>query len=222
MSFSLAYALPSASLAAARKSLPAWKALGYRVVVLIDAAKYREYESLADISVPTHEYRGYPWAFSYLLRRGIHRECDIIIAGSDDIWPDRHDPQEIASELFRRFPDGFGVMQPTGDGHGCEEICGSPWIGSSLASRINQGKGPFWGEYNHYFCDRELKEVTERLGVLWQRSEITQHHEHWSWTTGMRPTHMEMHRQLHEHDKKVYLRRKSMDFPGHQPSPRTA
>ena len=95
--------------------------------------------------------------------------------------------------FIRRF-ETFGVMQATGDRWGENEpwaraqfpdapayidrICGSPWIGREFARRMNQGKGPFWREYFHMFADEELQCVAQRLGVLWQRRDLTHHHEH--------------------------------------------
>ena len=88
----------------------------------------------------------------------------------------------------------FLVMQPTGDRWGDNEpwaraqfpdapayidrICGSPWIGREFARRMNQGKGPFWPEYQHMFADEELQNVAQRMGVLWQRLDLTHHHDH--------------------------------------------
>lgn len=95
--------------------------------------------------------------------------------------------------FIRRF-ETLGVMQATGDRWGENEpwlraqfpdapayidrICGSPWIGREFARRMNQGKGPFWPEYFHMFADEELQCVAQRMGVLWQRRDLTHHHEH--------------------------------------------
>lgn len=92
------------------------------------------------------------------------------------------------------FPGTFGVMQPTGDRWGENEpwaratfpdapayidrICGSPWIGREFARRMNQGRGPFWPEFYHMFSDECLQEVAKKLGVLWQRRDLTHHHDH--------------------------------------------
>lgn len=73
----------------------------------------------------------------------------------------------------------FGLMQPTGDryaGGQIDRICGSAWIGREFAKRVNQGCGPLWPEYTHMFVDQELQEVAQRLGVLWQRPDLTQLH----------------------------------------------
>jgi hypothetical protein len=77
----------------------------------------------------------------------------------------------------------FGVLQPTGDvfaGRQIERICGSPWIGREFALRVNQGKGPLWPEYKHMFVDEEIMEVAKKYGVLWQRRDLTHHHNHWT------------------------------------------
>lgn len=108
-------------------------------------------------------------------------------------------------------------MQPTGDSHGCERICGSPWLGREFRDRINQGRGPFWPAYNHYVCDRDLKLVAERLNVLWQRPELIQRHNHWSWSGAKRPDHMRKHRAKHFEDRELFTSRERSGFPGHEP-----
>ena len=104
------------------------------------------------------------------------------------------EPKAILDRLADLRYQTFGVMQPTGDRWGENEpwaraqfpdapayidrICGSPWIGREFARRMNQGKGPFWPEYLHMFGDEELQCVAQRMGVLWQRRDLTHHHEH--------------------------------------------
>ena len=59
-----------------------------------------------------------------------------------------------------------------------DRICGSPWIGREFARRMNGGKGPLWPEFYHMFADEHLKCVAEKYGVLWQRRDLTHHHDH--------------------------------------------
>lgn len=89
----------------------------------------------------------------------------------------------------------FGVMQPTGDRWGddpaarahwgadrgayIDRICGSPWMGREWCRRAYQGNGPMFAGYHHFYADEELQEVSARLGVLWQRRDLTQTHRHW-------------------------------------------
>lgn len=75
----------------------------------------------------------------------------------------------------------FGVMQPTGDlyaDRSIERICGSPWMGREFCKRIYGGNGPLWPEFTHMFVDQHLQEVATKLGILWQRPDLTHHHEH--------------------------------------------
>lgn len=140
-------------------------------------------------------------------------------------------------------PDGwtakdstFGVMQPTGDRWGADEpwalarfpdapayidrICGSPWIGREFARRMNGGKGPFWPEYPHMFADEELQEVAKRMGVLWQRRDLTHHHEH-PRRDGSQATPdfaQEIYSAPHwEASKALFDSRQAAGFPGSEP-----
>jgi hypothetical protein len=123
--------------------------------------------------------------------------ADVIVNQLSAYFLDLHgklNPRLLMDGAFIRRFETFGVMQATGDRWGENEpwaraqfpdapayidrICGSPWIGREFARRMNQGKGPFWREYFHMFADEELQCVAQRMGVLWQRRDLTHHHEH--------------------------------------------
>ncbi len=88
----------------------------------------------------------------------------------------------------------FGVMQPTGDRWGdtpqsrqqygenrgayIDRVAGSPWIGREFCLRVNGGNGPLWPGFYHMFVDQALQEMTESIGVFWQRRDLTHHHQH--------------------------------------------
>ena len=131
----------------------------------------------------------------------------------------------------------FGVMQPTGDRWGADEpwakatypnapayidrICGSPWIGREFARRMNRGKGPFWPEYRHMFADEELQCVAHRMGVLWQRRDLTHLHNH-PRRDGVSRTPdfaQEIYSAPHwEASKKLFESRRAAGFPGSEPT----
>jgi hypothetical protein len=133
-------------------------------------------------------------------------EADWFVGGGDDTNPDPNKrAEEIANECADHFSvppvdmpfagnyATFGVMQPTGDRWGendararkaypdapavIDRICGSPWIGREFARRMNGGQGPFWPQYKHMFGDEELQCVALRMGVLWQRRDLTHYHD---------------------------------------------
>ena len=105
------------------------------------------------------------------------------------------------------WTETFGVMQPTGDRWGdtpqsrqrfgedrgaySDRVCGSAWIGREFARRVNQGRGPLWPEYFHMFVDEHLQCVAEKLGVLWQRRDLTHLHRHWGRGPDANPNQMQ-------------------------------
>jgi len=94
--------------------------------------------------------------------------------------PERNGP-EIAAEYLERFPDGLGVMQPTGDGYlNARWYCGSPWFGRGWIDRAFGGTGPIPTGYRHNWADMELHWASRGLGRLWQRPDLTQRHEHFA------------------------------------------
>ena len=218
------YAIPTKEPAKARTCASMWHAMGYKVAFLMDHD--------ADVAVGadlviTGKYVGYPAALRTLCL-ALH-DIEVVVTGGDDILPDpRKMADEIAKEFLEYFPTTFGVMQPTGDrwildkdGRAASErICGSPWMGREFRRRINGGTGPFWHEYFHFYCDEEMHDVCERLGVLWQRPDLTHYHDHW-----LRQQARKRHEYLLKakademRAKALFNTRKAANFPGHEPLP---
>lgn len=210
------YAIPSANYARCMSCFDAWEAQGCRCAVLLDFGALIPRN--AEVFLQPREYPGYfasvnQLAFHLLERHG----ADIVVAGGDDMFPDpKRTAQEIAEQYLARFPDGFGVMQPTGDDlDGTDRICGSPWFGRGWIQRANGGRGPFWPEYRAFFGDEELKTVAEAQGVLWQRPDLVQRHEHWS-RPGAAPKTAYQARNdgLWNRDETIFKVRRGRGFPG--------
>lgn len=243
------YAIPTVNLERARVTLAAWRRMGYRTAILVDPGcgldwrgAMREAEGWADWVVYADEYRGYPCAVKRLCNDLISfapvftgiPAAEIIVTGGDDILPDPdHEPGQIAAEFIEHFGGTYGVMQPTGDrwmsdkrGQAASErICGSPWMGREFIERINGGRGPFWHEYFHFYCDEEMKEVADRLGILWQRRDLCQKHDHWTrpandrhiLTDATRPEYLKKAHYECGDAAKLFRARKAAGFPGHEP-----
>lgn len=136
----------------------------------------------------------------------------------------------------------FGVMQPTGDRWGdsgssrarygegrgayADRVCGSAWIGREFAQRMYQGNGPLFPGYKHMFVDEELQEVAIKMGVLWQRRDLIQLHQHWGRThdgspivEAKIPEHLQKwnSKEHWNESKKLFEERKRAGFPGHEP-----
>jgi hypothetical protein len=137
------------------------------------------------------------------------------------------------------LPKGLGFVSPSvevlcsdckGSGRSAliDRICGSPWIGRNFALRMYQGAGALYNGYFHMFADEELKCVAESMGVLWQRPDLTQVHQHWSRTTGLitpyisaQPDWVQNINSPEEwnRSKQIFQFRKARRFPGHEPLP---
>lgn len=221
------YAIPSARPAAeVNKCLDLWSGMGYRVAVLRD----RGAEPVdADLLV-TGEYPGYARAVNGLAAMVLRFDplCNFVVTGGDDMHPDPvASPEVIESECLQYFAKStYGIMQPTGDrwmtdksGRAASErICGSPWMGREFIERMNGGRGPFWPEYDHYYCDEELYEVSSKLLRLWQRPELTHYHNHWHRAdNAQRPPHLVKAESNWDQSKRLFEYRKAKRFPGHEP-----
>jgi len=207
------YAIPTANEELANRCFAAWGEMGYKT-----AAYDNNHLDLDCDCVMRGEYHGYPAAVNALCRELDHAE--IIVTGGDDVFPDPHKTaDEIAAEFHEHFPDGFGVMQPIGDKYvGTDKICGSPWMGMGFIRRINGGKGPFWEEYTHFFCDEEMYHITKALGILWQRKDLTQYHNHHSRAGRDRTLYQQRESKRWNVGSKLFYARKKAGFPGHGPT----
>ncbi len=182
---SVYFAIPSAR--PPDEALPVlheWQQQGYRVIVQRDPGA----PFLAGIDCVHRPYAGYPEAINFLCREIIRLDpkAEWIVIAGDDTLPDPHkSAEEIGHECWDHLGGTFGVMQPTGDmwadsqGRIIDRIAGSPWIGREFARRMYKGRGPLWEGFFHMFEDEHLMAVAEKLGVFWQRPDLTHHHNHW-------------------------------------------
>ncbi|MGP1309267.1 MAG: hypothetical protein ACTS27_03605 [Phycisphaerales bacterium] len=211
------FAIPSANPELCRKTLPIWREMGYRIAVL---QNYQEGKIPADITVWRDEYPGWAESINILAREVVPKSAGIIVSGGDDMLPDPRTPAHaIARQFNDRFPDGFGVMQPQGDAYmEARHYCGSPWFGRGWIDRMYGGKGPMFGGYRHNWADLELFWLAKGMGVLWQRDDLAQHHEHF-WRTGERkPEYWSKNVETRDRaDVQLYLARSWLNFPGHEP-----
>lgn len=215
------YAIPSASAENCARTLPEWRARGYRIALLQDPGN--RFEADADVIVaPFDSYRGYGASINHLIRKVIPTAAPIVVTGGDDMYPEMgRTAAEIAEEFLQRFPDTFGVMQPTGDDYAnTANVCGSPWIGREFARRVYGGNGPYCEEYFQLYEDQELHDVAQRLGVLWKRPDLMHFHRHWRRERGAGspiPDYQQKVLSREQESRSIYERRASAGFPGHLP-----
>jgi hypothetical protein len=213
---------PTANHVAAAETLQKWHELGYRSIVLLDEVPALTFANRTMVCGP---YGGFAKAANHLCRRALEETPDIVVVGGDDLDPDPNfTASDIAGLFHRRFPDGFGVMQPMGDAYGALQpgnphpACVSPWIGRAFIERAYAGLGPYWWEYKHLWADTELWHVAEMLGVLHRDPSITQYHRH---HTRGHPDQLDPARRKRigdaaPADKMLFSHRRAMGFPGHQ------
>jgi len=218
----------------------AWRLQGYKIALWRDADEgglnFRIDTGIAD------DYPGYAKATNTLVQRALNLDLSakFCVIGGDDVWPDQNKTAErIEAECESHFGGTFGVMQPIGDrwheGRGgfknapVDRVAGSAWIGRDFAKRAYAGNGPLWDEYFHNFCDEELQCVAQKLGVFWQRPDLTQRHMNWArGATDQEIVDVErmpdfLKRANSEKEwnsaKRMFLERKAANFPYHEAIP---
>lgn len=210
------FAIPSANAIQAALTIPRWRAQGYKVALLFDRYEHRVE---ADLVVRQWtDWRGWVASVRYLTRV-VLADKPLIVTGGDDMYPDpTRTAAEVAEMFFSRFPDGMGVLQPTGDDlEGTDRICGSPFLGRAWLDRSYQGLGPFFGGYFSYYADEELLHVSRALGCLWQCPDLAHRHDHYTRRGLPVPRYLKASHAKFGHDQAMFNYRKMNGWPGAVP-----
>lgn len=211
---------PTADPKKAAENFPRWRAMGYKIAALVDDKKYVGTDEVNAVIHPAEPYAGYPWAIRQILVAC--PDINLFVAAADDMHPDPTlRAEQIAEQFFAHFPDGIGVMQPTGDPFmtdaqgrsAAARICGSPWMTRSFAMRLYRGTGPFHPGFQHLWADEDLQNVAIKHGWLWQRGDLTQYHDHYTRRGDKRPSQMVIASTCHRHDEALFRERQAAGFP---------
>lgn len=213
-------AMPSAApFAQAGACLDAWRAMGYGVAILSEDPNRSQFP--IDIFIHDVTYPGYGTSINRLVAAVLERdpECQVVVAAADDVFPDPdRTADQITAEFISHFGGTMGVMQPVGHSDWSAnslKVAWSPWLGRDWCLLAYGGHGPMWGGYHHFWVDRELQVVAKRLGVFWQRSDITQHHDTWKRKVPReRPQYLMHAGYAWPADNELYESREGAGFPG--------
>ena len=195
--------IPSCNPERAAIATERWQAQGYRVLVYTDDDLGR--------------YPGYFPAIAQMVRATWRSDVHVWIAAADDLSPDpTMTGPAIAQKYLEKFPDGFGVLQPTGDRlAGTALLCGSPWFGRGWVEQAYQGMGPHYQGYRQFYGDEEMLYVARTFGVLWQHPYLTQRHDHWIREGGPPKTPYQiLNDRYYAHDKWLHYARQAAGWPG--------
>ncbi len=176
----------------------------------------------------------------------IAKECREYFAGryfgvmqpTGDRWGEGRCPTCYATgRIYPAIDWGGSSVCPDCNGAGVsaviDRICGSPWMGREFCRMMYHGGGPLYNGYYHNFADEELQHVARKLGVLWQRRDLTQTHRHWAQKQTKSATHTglagdvrnmpEWARKINDpalsdwdQSKALFAKRKAAGFPGHE------
>jgi len=239
------FCIPSARPAAeAEPVFEQWQRMGYRVAVLRqgEAVKHTDIQ----ISTPTYKgwARSINKLVKTILKHD--EDVDWAVSGGDDTLPDPdHTAEEIAAEcsnyfstraLLRglssdaEFAKGcpgpkaatMGVMQPTGDlrawpNSRIDTFAGSPWLGREWCRRAYGGNGPLFAGYHHCWADEELQAVAIKLGVFWQREDLTHAHLHYLRDNRHPPAYAAIIACDYSDSRALFEQRKAAGWPGSEP-----
>lgn len=216
------YAVPSARPAIeAQACFDAWRDMGYAV-----AATRKRPDLELDRLICLPEYPGLWCATNHLAKVILEDdpECQIVVTGGDDVWPDLHKRAEkIADEFLAHFKGTLGVMQAKGPTPGHDRCAWAPFLGRVWCERAFGGRGPTEPAFWHTHGDAYLFAVAERWGLLWQRDDILVEHRKWNYQPGrQRPPHLIKAKEMWQADKELYDRLMASGMPGSKLLPSTA
>jgi len=211
--------MPSANPGNCAARLPRWRELGYRVALLQDRVRF---DAPADRILHVDRYPGWPMSINLLCRDAVPPTADIVVAAGDDMLPDPdHTAHELGVQFLERFPDRFGVMQPSGDSYlNARHYAGSPWLGRAWCDAMYHATGPFWPGYHHNWADNELYWLARCMDVYWDRPDLIQRHEHFAREApaAAAPAYWQTSAGDHDrHDVDLFIARARAGFPGHEP-----
>ncbi len=247
---------PTADLKKSDETARRWMARGYFVDIQVNIPrppmgleipgwkppKITSVSALPPTYVPWNGYYPTVNVAAYVLV--MRYAADVVIAATDGTLPDpRYTADQLAGQFFGRFPNSFGVMQPTGDvwqpkltGKSAQEEmdafprqmhatpqsderCESPWLGRRFILNMNRGRAPFCPKYVHYFADVELHDVASKLGILWKRPDLVQERIHWSRMGGptIAPYQESNFDRWYEQDLSMLKSRRALQYPDSQP-----
>ena len=224
---------PSATEAAGHACSKRWEARGYECLVAYDVPEnYAPAMAIAVNGGPhllwmPKPFKGYYKVINEVVGHAFDLGADLVTCLGDDMDPDpSHTAGDIEAMYFEWVPDGFGVLQATGDPQGMDNqgrsaaarICGSPTFGRGWFERAYGGRGPFHDSYSSYYGDEDLWNVAKLSGVLWQEPKLTIFHKHWSWDHQPQTEYQKRNSSLHwQTDQQLFFQRQREGFPGWQP-----
>ena len=218
---------PSADPKRGIKCAETWIKAGYKALVMFDADKVVQFdfdtrllEKLFTSFTPS-PFPGYYKVINSIVARAFDLGATCISAIGDDMEPPTQGAEEIASMYFKRFPDGYGVLQATGDRQGevingkvnSERICGSPTFGRGWYERGYKEVGGFCSEYASFYGDEDLQNVALKKGVLWQEPLIKIDHVHWAFGRAHKQDYHDRASLNWTKDQQTFMARKAAGFP---------
>lgn len=172
--------MPSRNQERAEHTLKLWRDKGYKVSIFLEPGM-----KLVGSDLDYQDtFPGYWMACNLLCNKLVEQGVDTIVLAADDLEPEQNkSPEEIRKEIYEKYSDGYCVMQPTGDDKngmdGVWRICGSPWFGIGWIKEAFEGRGPCPLPPFAFYGDELLFNVAKLQGVLWQRNDLSQFHNHW-------------------------------------------
>jgi hypothetical protein len=239
--------IPSRNIERAKSAVKIWQTAGYKVCCIFDMdttipnrvdefnsifQKYGDKKPIdicvkdkiagADSELIYKKFPGY-WLACNEEVRILANESKTIVLAADDMEPDpnKH-PSDIEKEIYEKYPDGYCVMQPTGDDKngmdGVWRICGSPWFGIGWIREAYEGKGPCPLPPFAFYGDEHIFNVSKNQGVLWQRPDLSQFHNHWCRTDSKKTKRLDYQITNSDlwwdKDQKWFFDQRDKNFPG--------
>lgn len=196
----------------------AWIAKGYRVLIGLDRSKFKGFfvPEGFDATPLSEPFPGYYQVIGDMVALAFNVcAADLVTVIGDDMLMLTHMAEQVAEMYFKRFPDGYGILQATGDRQGeiidgewnSMRICGSPTFGRGWYERAYELPGGFPPGYRSFYADEQLKNDAQKRGVLWREPSIVIDHVHWAFGRTFKQPYHEKAQLNWEADQKTFKAR---------------
>lgn len=199
-----------------------WIDRGFQALVLVDNPLWIHTSEMSfHLMQGPSVFPGYYKVANAITMEAFKRGAELVTCIGDDMLPD---PTRTADDIqvmyFKRFPNGEGVLQATGDEQGekingewnSQRICGSPTFGRGWYETGYKEIGGFCSQYRSFYGDEDLLNVAKKRGVLWQEPSIKIDHVHWAFGRAVKQTYHDAAQKNWEADQKVFFERKAAGF----------
>jgi len=176
------------------------------IKIAISDPKHKEqFKAFDYVTVVEHDKPGVVFPLNAILKDFKANDKDIMIVPSDDFYP----PTNWDFYLEREAMENFNGVLKINDGH-ISDIIALPIM--RYSAYVKMGRIIYHPAYNHMFCDKELHDTAQELGICKgaDKSDPLWEHKHPHFDTRASDLHDKRNNADYKFGKEIYTKRRYM------------